>query len=241
MRKISCLILDDVELEATMLADLVADFNDFDLVGTYTNVSDAIQYIHKNPIDLLLLDVNMPLLDGFAVYRSLPNAPEVIFTTAHAQHAAEAFDIDALDYLIKPVTRERFSKAMLRASSYFELKWNTAPTDETADHIFLRVEGNYHKFYFTDILYIEAMSNFVKIFTKEKSYVSYGLIRFFEEHLSSKYFKRVHKSYIVNFSKVDQFNSDEIKIDGKTIPLGTAYKESFQKLLLEGKFLKTRE
>jgi DNA-binding LytR/AlgR family response regulator len=183
----------------------------------------------------------MPRLSGIEFFKTLSNAPPVIFTTAFPEFALEGFELNALDYLVKPISFDRFYKAALRAKEYYEVRERNAGNDPTAtvnDHFFIKSDNKLVKIFFDEILFAEALQNYVTIHTREKKYISYLTFRSLEEYLPADRFIRTHKSFIVAASKIDSIDGNELMIGLHAIPISRNTRDEVMEKLLQGKFLK---
>jgi DNA-binding LytR/AlgR family response regulator len=189
-------------------------------------------------VDLIFLDIRMPELLGTEFVKSLRNPPKIIFTTAYKEYALDGFELDAVDYLLKPVRFERFLKALNKAFPRKEegAGQHTIPLVEkknTADFIYLRVDRKLVKIILSDILYIESARDYVKVVTKDKNYITRQTISSIEAMLSGHEFVRIHRSYIIAVSKIKSFTNEQVEIGDKELPIGKFYKNSFVKITAE--------
>ncbi|WP_431216237.1 LytR/AlgR family response regulator transcription factor [Puia sp. P3] len=211
-----CMIVDDEPIARKLLQEYIEDISFLELKGTVENALKANQLLNSEPIDLLFLDINMPKLTGLEFLRTVTSSPMVIMTTAYAEYAADGFELDVLDYLVKPFSFERFLKACNKAKEYHELK-TKAVADATTenDYFFVKRDGRIEKVFYDELVYIEAMLNYVVLHTTNGKMVVYHTIRGILEQLPSDIFLKVHKSSIINIKKVKS-------IEGNTIDLGVA-------------------
>ncbi|HRW62993.1 MAG TPA: LytTR family DNA-binding domain-containing protein [Bacteroidales bacterium] len=228
-----CVIIDDEPIAIRLIQAHLDRFDDFNCVKTFTKAIDAIQLLSKEKIDLLFLDINMPGISGIELLKSLPNPPKVIFTTAYRNFAADAFDLDALDYLVKPISFERFLKAINKFLSLAGVPTSPVnePKEPEKDFIVLKSDKKNYKIKFKDILYIESLDNYIKVHTSEFSIICYERLSGIEKELPSNDFIRIHRSYIINYSKVDVFTSSFVEIAGKRFTIGRNYKDEVNKKL----------
>ena len=201
------------------------------------NAFEAIEALEKDKIDLIFLDIQMPDLSGIQLFRSLSSKPLVIFTTAYSNYAVEGFDLDATDYLVKPFSFDRFLKAVSKAYRQFN-KQHAAPIishdkeKKTAkEFIFVKEGTTTVKIILNDILYIEGLKDYIKIFTSGKTILTLMSLKAMEKKLPGDYFVRVHRSYIIAVAKIDSIERSRIIIGKKWIPVGDFYKENFQRML----------
>ena len=180
----------------------------------------------------------MPKITGLDFFRTLQNAPPVIFTTAYPQYALEGFEVNALDYLVKPISFDRFLKAAMKAREYYEVRETNEKEKATTDYFFIKTDNKLVKILFEDVLFVEALQNYVTIHTLLKKYMTYLTFKSVEEYLPADKFLKVHKSYIVAASKVDSIEGNDIRIGQQHIPISRNQKDEVMEKLLKGKFLK---
>ena len=218
--KISCLIIDDEISSQKVLQHFVAEVTVLDLKATCNNASEAFKYLQLNEyVDLLFLDVNMPNQTGLDFYKTLKNPPKVIFTTAYPQFAVEGFEVNAVDYLLKPISFERFLTAINKTISLLNI------ASDTRDFVILKENKSLHKINFDDILYLEAFGDYVKVHAENKTIVTHSTFSSLIENFPD-YFLRVHKSFSVNLNKMTQVSGNQITVDNYTIPIGQTYRQS---------------
>ena len=227
--KLNCVIVDDSSIQRMIVSKLVSNHNNLNLVGEFSNAIEAKNFMSYNAIDLLFLDVEMPVLSGFDFLDGLKVKPQVIFITSKPEYAVKAFDYDATDYLQKPITNARFDAAIKRAINLQMLL--TENQDEDAEHIFIKSKLKKLKVFTSKIKWVEAFGDYIKIITDEESHLVLSTMKAFENDLPKEKFVRVHKSYIVNIDKVDKFNSKFAEIGATKIPLSRNKKEDLKRAL----------
>ena len=237
---INCIIIDDEPLARAGLKEYIADIDFFNLLGEFDNALAASEIIGSGKVQLLFLDIQMPKISGINFFKTLANPPAVIFTTAFPQYALEGFEVNALDYLVKPVSFDRFYKAALKAKEFLMQKQNDkAVVQEAASsYFFIKADNSLVKIMFNDILFVEALQNYVTIYTKTKKYISYLTFKSVEEYLPVDAFIKVHKSFIIAANQVDSIDGNEIFIGQHRIPISRTLKEAVVEKLVSGKFLK---
>ena len=236
---INCVIIDDEPLARKGLKEYIADTEVLNLVGEFDNAMKAADIIARGEVQLLFLDIQMPRITGLEFFRTLHNPPPVIFTTAFPQYALDGFEVNALDYLVKPISFERFFKAVMKAKEFYEVReQNMAPTTEIATHFYIKADNKIVKINFEDILFAEALQNYVVIHTHDKKYITYLTFRSVEEYLPQSQFVKTHKSYIVAASRIDSIEGNEIRIGQHSIPISRNLKDEVMERILKGKFLK---
>jgi DNA-binding LytR/AlgR family response regulator len=234
---ISCIIIDDEPLARKGLKEYIADVDFLQLAGEFDGPLKAADLISRGEAQLLFLDIQMPKITGLEFFKTIQHPPPVIFTTAYPQYALEGFEVNALDYLVKPISFERFLKAALKAKEYYEVREkNVAETG--VDHFFVKADNKLIKIAFGDILFAEALQNYVIIHTTGKKYITYLTFKSVEDYLPADKFIRVHKSYIVSSSKIDSIEGNDIRIGQHHIPISRNLKDEVMEKLLKGKFLK---
>jgi len=225
-QKYTCVIIDDEPIAIKVIQEHLEKFDCLVCVKTFTKALTAIELLHTEQIDLLFLDINMPGISGIEFLRTLKNPPKVIFTTAYREFAVDAFELEALDYLVKPISFERFLKAVnkfLALNVEFKEKESTEQIQK--DYIILKSDKKNYKLRFDDILFIESLDNYIKVHTNEVSIVCYESLSGIEKDLPESEFIRIHRSYIINYSKVDVFTSSYIEISGRKFTIGRNYKD----------------
>ena len=234
--KIKCVLIDDEPLAITVLQNYFNNFTDFEVIGTFNNSLEALDFINSTSVDAVFLDINMPMMTGFELISLIENKTKVIITTAFREFAAESYDLDVLDYLVKPIPFHRFLKAVVRAQQVFNPSGsvNQIPAETTStpeidqDFMFVRAEYENVKLNFADILFIEGLKDYVKIYTTDNKFTLtlISLIKL-ENLLSSKGFSRIHRSYIINIKHVKSIQKNKVLISDKRIPISESYKNAF--------------
>lgn len=236
--KINCVVIDDEPLARKGMKEYIADVDFLQLVGDFDNPLKAADMIGKGEVQLLFLDIQMPRITGLDFFKTLVSPPPVIFTTAYPQYALEGFEVNALDYLVKPISFNRFLSAALKAKEYYEVReQNTAPGN-TADYFFIKADCKLVRIAFDDVLYVEALQNYVTIHTNTKKYMSYLTFKAVEDYLPADRFIKVHKSYIVAAARIDSIEGNDIRIGDQHIPISRNQKEEVMEKLLKNRFLK---
>lgn len=236
MKPIKCLIVEDEPLAAKVLEKYIARLDHLQLVGKAENAVEAFNILNSKAVDLLFLDIKMPQITGTDFLRSLRNPPAVVFTTAYRDFALEGFELAAIDYLLKPISFERFMTAVSRFQ-YPTSESNVAIGNKTEDRvtgqefIFVREDKRMKKVMLSDILFVESIKDYVKIITPNSGILTYLKMGYLEENLPNDRFIRVHKSYIANINAIQAFSATEIEIADTMIPIGRYYKQTvLQKL-----------
>ncbi|MDX1364017.1 LytR/AlgR family response regulator transcription factor [Arenibacter latericius] len=214
--KLRSIIVDDSSMQRMAVVKLINNHPSLALVAEYSNAIEAKNGIKNNDIDLIFLDVEMPIITGFDLLESLDNRPQVILITGKPDYALKAFEYDVTDYLHKPITLARFDAAVKRALTKYE-QINKVVEDE--EHIFVKSNLKKRKVILNDIKWIEALGDYIKLVTDEANIVILSTMKSFEKQLPEDKFLRIHKSYIVNLERIEKFNSKNVEVDGKQIPL----------------------
>jgi len=234
--KIQCLIIDDEPLAQRVLERYAENLPFLEIICKCNNAIEAIEMLHNRFIDLIFLDINMPKLNGLDFLKTLKNPPLVIVTTAYAEYAVRGYELDVVDYLMKPFSFERFYKAIQKAEEVIKSKEvvQSESTDQGKpgeDFIFIKSSKKTYKVNLSEILYIEALGDYVKIFTPDKMIVSYQSMKNIETLLSNRQFPRIHKSFIISLSKIELIEGNHVKIKDRLIPIGTNFKADFERLI----------
>ncbi len=231
-----CLIVDDEPLARDVLRRYCAKLPVLHLVGEFSNSIDAFVFLQSNEVDILFLDIRMPELLGTELMQSLINPPKVIFTTAYKEYAWDGFELDAVDYLLKPIRFDRFLKALNKALPGYE---NVLQTEEQVepdrksgvDSIYLRIDRRQVRIILDEILYIESAKDYINIITKDKTYLSRQTISSIEVLLNKNKFVRIHRSFIVPINKIKSFTHELVEINKKELPIGKFYLNHFLKIM----------
>lgn len=237
---INCIIIDDEPLARKGLKEYIADTDFLQLAGEFDNPLKATEAISKGEVQLLFLDIQMPKITGLEFFRTLKQPPPVIFTTAYPQYALDGFELNALDYLVKPISFDRFLKAALKVKEFYEIreKNSVLVSSPGTDYFFIKADNKLVKLGYEEVLFAEALQNYVLIHTKDKKYITYLTFKSVEDYLPGDRFIRTHKSYIVAAVKIDSIEGNDITIGQHHIPISRNLKEEVMEKLLKGKFLK---
>lgn len=222
-----CVVVDDSSIQRMSIVKLVKEHPALTLIAEYSSAVDTKKGLNDTECDLIFLDIEMPIINGFELLDVLKNKPQIIFVTGKTEYAFKAFDYDATDYLQKPITQERFNLGVEKALEYHRLKFeNTASENE---YIFIKSNLKKRKIFINTILWIEALGDYIKLVTTEDSYVILSTMKAFEKEVEEYSFLRIHKSYIVNLKKIKRFNSKFVEINNENLPLSRNKK----KILIE--------
>jgi len=226
MQTIKCLIVDDEPPAIRLLKNYIGKVTFLECVETTTNPLEAIAIIDRDEIDLVFLDIQMPELTGIQLSKLIDKKTKVIFTTAYPQFAIESYNLNAIDYLLKPFEFERFYQAVLKLKNKPVAK-NIISSKDT--FIFIKTDGknNFEKVYVKDICYIEGLKNYVAIHLKDRQIITYNTLKHIEEYLPENEFIKIHKSYIISLFHIDKTDSLSVHIKNDSLPIGDTYKQSF--------------
>ena len=221
----NCLIIDDEPLARIGMERLVRQYSNLKVVGTFKNTVGIADFLKKNEVHLLFLDIEMPGINGLEFARTLPKQTLVIFTTAYSQYALDSYEVDALDYLVKPITPERFKKAVTKAESYLQLLSKQKTDLEATDNQYISIRANRRNYRIphNDILYIEALKDYVIIYTFTDKYITWINLKNIHSQLPESVFVRVNKSYVVNIQHVTSYTHQFVYIGETESPIGRAY------------------
>lgn len=238
----TCIIVDDEPLARQGMEMNIAQVSSLQLLGSFSNAMAASDFIRKENVELMFLDINMPELNGLDFLKSLLDAPLVIFTTAYPQYALDSYELDALDYLVKPIRIERFLKAVNKAENHLRLLRNESKSNQVEriedDFVFIKADRKFFKIQFKDILYIEGLKDYVIIYTADNKIITSMNVKTIAAQLPAIIFARVSKSYIVNVRHITSFDNELIYIQNNEIPLGQSFKDDFLKQYIDGKVVK---
>jgi two-component system, LytTR family, response regulator len=233
---INCLLIDDEPLALQLLEDFVNKTPYLKLVGRFEDPMQAIAPLESGQADLLFLDIKMPDISGIDFFRSLSRKPHVIFTTAYSEFAIEGFELKAIDYLLKPVSFEKFLAACNRVKEYLELR--NAKKSNGKDYFFINAAHKLHKIFYDDILYLEGLKDYTKIHLASSSspLIILHNLKYFEDLLERNEFIRIHRSYIVSIRKVTTVSRKSVQVQSNELPVSDNYRESF--FLVIGQYAK---
>lgn len=228
---IRCLVVDDEPLAQNLLKNYIGKIASLELVGATSDVFAALDMAQQQKADLIFLDVQMPELTGIQFMKILAGKCKVILTTAYEEYALQAFDLDVVDYLLKPFSFERFAAAVQKARERLQ---PAARENTTAEHLFIKTEYKIVRVAVRDIRYMESMRDYVSVYTENERILTLQPLRTFEEQLRASSLIRVHKSYIVNLDRIDKVERRRMVIGDKYIPIGETYQEEVKKRLQQG-------
>ncbi len=238
----NCIVIDDEPLARQGMELNISNIASLQLRGSFSNAIAASDFLRKEKIDLMFLDINMPELNGLDFLKSLRDAPLVIFTTAYPQYALESYELDAIDYLVKPIRIERFLKAVNKAGNHLRLLQQDGGINRVEkiedDFVFIKADRKFFKIYFKDILYIEGLKDYVVIHTIDSRIIASMNVKTIAAQLPPAIFARVSKSYIVNVMHITSFDNELVYIQNNEIPLGQSFKDDFIRQYIDGKIVR---
>lgn len=234
--KIKCIIVEDEPLAQRVLEKYIASLTSLELVKKCNNALEAAAFLHRHKVDLIFLDIKMPEITGMDFLKSIADPPAVIITTAYSEYALEGYEYSVVDYLLKPVSFERFLKAVNKAIKMMNIGTQGKTTSAAgkkagADFIFLKSEKINHKINFSQIDYIEGCGNYIKVFFADRMIIVSERMSAVEKSLPPDRFIRIHKSYIAAVGKIEQVGGSHVRIRGKDIPVGSVYKLRLNEIL----------
>jgi DNA-binding LytR/AlgR family response regulator len=230
VKKLSCIIVDDEPVARKILHEFVEQVPFLDLQGKFENAMKAEAFLKNNDIDIIFLDIEMPKVSGLQFLQRMHIESIVILTTAFPQYAMEGYELDIIDYLLKPVAFSRFLKAVQKAKDYHQMKYMAAATPQPS-YIFIKGDKRIEKIELTDMLYAESLGNYVSVHTDSKKIIAYLTMKSLESQLPLNQFIKIHQSYLVNCSKIEAIEGNEIRIGGKSLPISRNYREMVMKII----------
>jgi DNA-binding LytR/AlgR family response regulator len=237
-----CILTDDEPLARAGLQKMLAGISSVELLDSFSNAMDANDFLKDNEVDLMFLDIEMAALNGLEFAKSLITKPLIIFITAYPQYALDSYEIDTIDYLVKPVRMERLLKAINKAENYLKLLQKNTEEPETAsvenDYVFIKSDRRFVKIFFKEILYIEGLKDYVVIQTENKKVLTAMNIKTIHAQLPDKNFTRVSKSFIVNTNHIVSVDAHSIYIKEEEIPIGSNFKDEFFEKFVSEKVIK---
>lgn len=232
---INCLVVDDEPIAREGIMEYVRQIDYLNPVAQCKSAAEAAGLLQKHKIDLIFLDIQMPKLTGIEFVKALAEPPLVIFTTAYSEYALEGFELDVVDYLLKPISFARFLKAVEKAQNYLHAR--NKEVSITGDFFFIKCNGKIEKIIMADVIYIEAMANYVIIYTKQKKYITYLTFSGIEEQLPAELFVRIHKSFLVAISAIQTIDGNEVITGSMRLPLSKNYRNEVMSRI-ESRFIK---
>ena len=232
--KIKCVLVDDEPLAIKVLQNYFINFPDFEIVSTFNDALEALDFINNNTVHAVFLDINMPMMTGFELISLIENKIKIIITTAFREFAAESYDLEVLDYLVKPIPLPRFIKCINKITAEFNLRNNIKIENGRIDsHIFIKVDKKMVKINIEEVLFVEGMKEYIKVVTIDKTYITHKSLTSLSEELPLDRFLRIHKSYTIAIDKVKFIEGNRIQILSYTIPISRNYSKEVKSRILE--------
>lgn len=237
--KLKCIIIDDEPIARKVLQEFVEEIDYLELEGQAENPLKAMSLLSENDIDIIFLDINMPKINGIDFVKSSKTTASIIMTTAYAEYAVEAYGLDVLDYLVKPISFDRFLKACNKTKEIIELKKiKQVKPNKADDHFFIKCNNQIEKVFYNDLIFAEAMLNYVMLYTNSKKMMVYVTIKSLEEQLPADIFMKVHKSFIVNLSKIRSIEGNILNIGNEKITISQNLKDKVISEVVKDKMIK---
>ena len=230
MKKLSCIIVDDEPVARKILQEFVEQLPFLDLQGKFENAGKAEIFLKHNKADLIFLDIEMPKVSGLEFLQKMDTESMVVLTTAFPQYALEGYELDIIDYLLKPFAFNRFLKAVYKARDFYLLKTGTN-SQVSSSYIFIKSEKRIEKLELSEILYAESIGNYVSIFTGNKKLMAYLTMKSLESQLPNEVFIKVHQSFLVNAAQIEAIEGNEIKIGTRSLPISRNYRDSVMRIV----------
>ncbi|WP_306353287.1 LytR/AlgR family response regulator transcription factor [Flavobacterium sp. '19STA2R22 D10 B1'] len=232
----NCIVVDDEPLAREGMLLLIKDVPELNVLGCFNGVKKAKEFLAENKVDLIFLDIQMPGMNGLDFAETISEETLIIFTTAYSQYALKSYEVDAIDYMVKPILKERFEKAVKKALNYSELLQSTESKssleDITADFMLIKADRRFHKILFKDILYIEGLKDYVVIYVNDTKVITAMNLKTIYQQLPLDIFIRVSKSYVVNVNYILSFDNHTIYLQNAEIPIGEIFRKSFLEMYL---------
>lgn len=227
----NCIIIDDEPLARAEMKALVEEVSDIDIIGVFSNVPTALFFLRERQVDLVFLDIEMPMITGLELAAQLPEHTLIVFSTAYPQYALESYSLEAIDYLLKPIDKERLMKAIKKAALYRNLLSEQTAKNiiegSTAEFLIIKSERKFHKVSFSEIRYIEGLKDYVVIYTSSQKLITAMNLKTIHSRIPGDIFLRISKSYVVNLNFITAFDHRTVYIGESDIPLGEVYKRDF--------------
>lgn len=235
MKPLNCVIIEDNEVDRTLLEEYLSQYAYIKRTGSFSNPLESLEHVKRGDTDLLFIDIDMPVINGIEFLRLLQNPPQCIFVTAHPEYAVDAFDIQAVDYVLKPIKIDRLERAIHRSLELMDIKSKALQYNLQVEQDFLMIkEGTtVNKVHIGEIVYLEALTNYTKVITARKKFITLNNLKNFLDYLPSTRFMRIHRSYAVAIDKVNAIDKNELLIGDQRLPLGRTYRQDVKKKIKE--------
>ena len=225
-----CIIIDDEPLAIKVIEEYLSKMNNFDIIDTFNNPIDAVELIQTGTVDLMFLDINLPLINGIEFVKTLQNPPQIVLTTAYREYAVESYELNILDYLVKPIPFDRFMKTINKVNQQFTGKTSS---EDDREHIFIKIDKKMIKVYLDEILYIESLKDYIRITTSTGSHLIHQTLTSFTNQLPSDRFIRIHRSFTISIAKVGAVIGNTVEIEDNQIPIGRNYVNEVKEIILK--------
>ncbi|HEX5168852.1 MAG TPA: LytTR family DNA-binding domain-containing protein [Cyclobacteriaceae bacterium] len=230
MKKLSCIIVDDEPMARKILQEFTEQVPFLDLVGKFESAGKAEEFLKTNQPDIIFLDIEMPKVSGLQMLKGINIESMVILTTAFPQYALDGYELDIIDYLLKPFAFQRFLKAVQKAKDFYEMKTQSGNA-QPPSYIFVKSEKRIEKVELSEILYAEVLGNYMTIYTDRKKIITYLTMKSLQSQLSPTDFIKIHQSFLVNCSKIDSVEGNDLKVGSKSLPISRNYRDSVTNLI----------
>jgi DNA-binding LytR/AlgR family response regulator len=227
---INCLVIDDEPIARKGLLEHIKQIDFLFAAGECKSPIEATSFLMQNKVDLLFLDIQMPKMTGIDFLKNNPQLPPVIFTTAYSEYAIEGYELDILDYLLKPISFNRFYKAALKAKEFIDIRTTSKPIDQD-EYFFVKCNQKIEKIFIKDVLYVEGMANYIIIHTLQQKYIAYLTFKGIEDQLPPQLFIRIHRSYLVAVNAIKSINTEEVVLSTNSLPISKNYREQVMELV----------
>lgn len=235
--KINCLIIDDEPLAVNVIKNYLQQIEDAQLVNSFNNAIDGLNFLSNNSVDVIFLDINMPIMSGLDLIKSLERPPLIIITTAYDEFATKSFELDVIDYLVKPIEFPRFMMALNKVNRRMGVQRNTNKSTKDRPYLFIKIDKKKMKKIFLDeILIIECLKDYLKISTTTRKYIIHSTLADFTKLLPKRNFIRIHRSYTVAIDKIDTVEGNSVEIEGLRYVIGRSYIEEVKGRILNSEF-----
>jgi len=231
MKKLSCIIVDDEPVARKILHEFVDQVPFMHLVGKFENAMKAAAFLKNNDIDIMFLDIEMPKMSGLQLITTIDKQPLVILTTAFPQYALQGYELEVIDYLLKPIAFNRFMKAVQKAKDYKQMQEGSSPSQAVQPYLFVKSDKRIEKIETHDILYAETLGNYIIIYLTDKKIIAYLTLKSLESQLPSAEFIKIHQSFLANCSRITAIEGNEIKINNISLPISRNHKDSVMNMV----------
>jgi len=231
MKKLSCIIVDDEPVARKILHEFVDQVPFMHLLGKFENAMKAKAFLEHNDTDIMFLDIEMPKISGLQLLQTIDKKPLVILTTAFPQYALEGYELEVIDYLLKPIALNRFIKAVHKAKEYKQMQQATSVSQPSASWLYIKSDKRIEKVELNEILYAETLGNYIIIHLQDKKIIAYLTLKSLESQLPSNEFIKIHQSFLVNCSRISAIEGNEIKINEKSLPISRNYKDPVMEMV----------